>query len=86
VFTSSKKKAFVGGDNVDAIQSSKQNYDFSSLRMAGATNKVSKGPEAGENGQPRERKQYGQSRGFDDDDFVTVKEKVRKVPGPTAEE
>lgn len=86
MFTSSKKKAFVGGDNVDAIQSSKQNYDFSSLRMAGATNKVSKGPEAGENGQPRERKQYGQSRGFDDDDFVTVKEKVRKVPGPTAEE
>lgn len=31
VFTSSKKKAFVGGDNVEEIQQSKQNYDFSSM-------------------------------------------------------
>ena len=31
VFTSSKKKTLTGGDQVEAIQSSKQNYDFSSF-------------------------------------------------------
>jgi hypothetical protein len=31
VFTSTKKKTLTGGDQVEAIQNSKQNYDFSSF-------------------------------------------------------
>lgn len=55
VFTSSKKKALTGGDQVEAIQSSKQNYDFSSLRTAAATNKVAK-PED-RDGEPRQKRE-----------------------------
>jgi hypothetical protein len=57
VFTSSKKKVLVGGDQVDNIQQSKQNYDFSSLRTSAATDKVSK--QEGHDGQPRQKREYG---------------------------
>jgi hypothetical protein len=64
VFTSSKKKVLKGGDEVDSIQSSKQNYDFGRLNMSTASNKVAQkdnqrdGEDAqnGEGQQPRERK------------------------------
>lgn len=49
---------FVGGDQAEAIQSSKQNYDFSGLKISAATDKVFKAGELDENGQPRERRQY----------------------------
>jgi hypothetical protein len=88
-FTSSKgKKAFVGGDQVDVIQNSKQNYDFSALKTSAATDKVFKKDELGEDGKPRERREYQDrpekerpQKTFDlDDDFVKVQEKVRKRP------
>lgn len=42
MFTSSKKKRLDVGDQVDAIQSSKQNYDFSAMHTSAATSKVFK--------------------------------------------
>jgi hypothetical protein len=47
IFTSSKKKTLVGGDQVETIQSSKQNYDFSTFKTAAATDKVSTKPVEG---------------------------------------
>lgn len=93
IFTSSKKKAFVGGDQAETIQSSKQNYDFSLMRTSAATDKVSKGPELGEDGEPRQKREFGDKpsgRRFDfdenADDFETVTEKKRVIkPAATGE-
>lgn len=67
VFTSSKKKVLVGGDQAETIQQSKQNYDFSSFRTAAATDKVSK-PE-GHDGEPRQKREFGDrpQKQFDED-------------------
>jgi len=47
VFTSSKKKTLEGGAAIEEILNSKQNYDFSSLKVSASTNKVAKPREEG---------------------------------------
>ena len=66
MFTSSKKKTLEGGAAVEEIQNSKQNYDFTSLKVSASTNKVARpreegaatdAPNDGEQ-KPRQRKEY----------------------------
>ena len=85
-FTSSKKKALKGGDNVADIQNSKQNYDFSSLGLSAASSKTAKElREEANEGEPRARKEgtsdrprvAAPSKAFDDGDFEVVKDKRR---------
>ena len=94
VFTSSKKKNLGGGDDIAAIQSSKQNYDFSSLGFSSASSKVNKGErnpeeESKEQKPPRQKREYNnepkgeqprkEQAAFEDDgDFQTVTEKKRR--------
>lgn len=47
MFTSSKKKTLEGGAAIEEILNSKQNYDFSSLKVSASTNKVAKPREEG---------------------------------------
>ncbi len=83
VFTSSKKKALKGGDNVEDIQNSKQNYDFSSMGMSTASSKAAREHREDNNeGDSRPRysdkpKAAAPSKGFDDGDFEVVKDKRR---------
>lgn len=66
MFTSSKKKTLEGGAAVEEIQNSKQNYDFTSLKVSASTNKVARPREEGaatdalNDGEqkPRQRKEY----------------------------
>ncbi len=66
VFTSTKKKTIVGGAPVEEIQSSKQNYDYSSLKVSASTNKVARPKEEGtveganHEDRPRQRRDYGE--------------------------
>lgn len=48
MFTSSKKKTLEGGAAIEEIQNSKQNYDFSSLKMSASTNKAARTKEEGQ--------------------------------------
>ena len=78
VFTSSKKKPIVGGAPVEEIQSSKQNYDYSSLKVSASTNKVARPKEEGpaegtyHEDKPRQRREYG-----DDDNRTFTKSSAK---------
>ena len=78
VFTSSKKKPIVGGAPVEEIQSSKQNYDYTSLKVSASTNKVARPKEEGtaegtyHEDRPRQRREYG-----DDDNRTFTKSSAK---------
>lgn len=94
VFTSSKnKKTFLGGDQADSIQNSKQNYDFSGLKMASASSKVvnkearpdrddddddTKKPDQPQQEKPRQERRAEPVAFEDDGDFVTVQATTKR--------